>query len=270
MKNNILLLFILCSIAIQAQVQKGKASYYDDKFEGRKTSSGEIFQQAKATAAHRTLAFGTKLKVTNLKNKKQAVVIINDRGPFIRGRIIDLSKSVAKELDFLGEGVTEVEIEVINKDTASSSSLKNSSIKQEKKDVLEKVESNKKGTLVQAKKNENKKQSQKNFETKKTTPAQTSIYTGVEFFSIDTRQIEPNFYGVQIGSFREMINLMRFTAELKTTFKEDITVQSKSNNAGRVYTVILGQFSNRDSAVRFKKEVEITYEGAFIVDMTKS
>src|SRR4249919_962127 len=72
--------------------ESGKASYYSDKFDGRKTASGAVFSQHKLTAAHKTLPFGTKVKVTNLSNGKTVKVRINDRGPFVEGRILDLSK----------------------------------------------------------------------------------------------------------------------------------------------------------------------------------
>jgi rare lipoprotein A len=89
----------------------GCASYYGDEFNGRKTASGEIFHQSQLTAAHRKLAFGTKVKVTNLSNNKSVTVRINDRGPFVAGRIIDLSKSAAKKIDMLGAGVAKVKIQ---------------------------------------------------------------------------------------------------------------------------------------------------------------
>ena len=91
-------------------VQQGKASYYADKFQGRKTASGEIFRQGRRTAAHKTLPFGTKVKVVNLKNGRTVRVRINDRGPFVQGRIIDLSKRSARKLGMLRDGVTEVEL----------------------------------------------------------------------------------------------------------------------------------------------------------------
>ncbi len=95
-------------------VFRGKASFYHDKFEGRQTANGEIFSQSKFTAAHKTLSFGTKLKVTNLRNGRQAIVVINDRGPFVAGRIIDLSRAAAEQLDMINEGVADVECEVID------------------------------------------------------------------------------------------------------------------------------------------------------------
>jgi len=94
-------------------VFRGKASYYHDKFEGRTTASGEIFCNSKLTAAHKSIAFGTKIKVTNLSNGRHVIVIINDRGPFVVGRVIDLSKSAAVVLDMIREGVVDVECEVL-------------------------------------------------------------------------------------------------------------------------------------------------------------
>ncbi|MBS9523934.1 septal ring lytic transglycosylase RlpA family protein [Litoribacter ruber] len=90
--------------------QSGKASYYANKFQGRKTANGEIYSHNKLTAAHRTLPFGTQVKVTNLKNGKTVTVRINDRGPFVKGRVIDLSRSAARKIDMIRDGVVNVEI----------------------------------------------------------------------------------------------------------------------------------------------------------------
>ena len=90
--------------------RKGLASYYADSYEGKTTANGEIYRQGKITAAHKTLPFGTKVEVTNLSNNKSVVVRINDRGPYIRGRIIDLTKAAAKEIDMVGAGVAKVKI----------------------------------------------------------------------------------------------------------------------------------------------------------------
>ncbi len=91
----------------------GNASYYAAKFVGRPTANGEIFDNTKLTAAHKTLAFGTKVRVTNLSNGKSVIVRINDRGPFIAGRIIDLTEAAAKKLDMLKKGVQKVKVECI-------------------------------------------------------------------------------------------------------------------------------------------------------------
>ncbi|MBN2695565.1 septal ring lytic transglycosylase RlpA family protein [bacterium] len=92
----------------------GKASWYGEKFHGKKTASGEIYSINKNTAAHKTLPFGVILKVTNLKNNKSVVVKVNDRGPYVRNRVIDLSKSAFKKISSLNSGVIDVKIEILD------------------------------------------------------------------------------------------------------------------------------------------------------------
>lgn len=94
--------------------ETGMASFYNDKFEGRSTASGAPYKQKKMTAAHRTLPFNTRIKVTNLSNKKTVVVTINDRGPFVKDRVLDLSKAAAIKLDFIDKGVTKVKWQVVS------------------------------------------------------------------------------------------------------------------------------------------------------------
>lgn len=94
--------------------KKAIASYYHNKFNGRKTASGERFSNNKLTAAHRKLTFGTKVRVTNLVNDKSVIVLINDRGPFTRGREIDLSKRAFMDItDNKNHGVLSVKIEIL-------------------------------------------------------------------------------------------------------------------------------------------------------------
>lgn len=109
-----ILLFVGCSPKLHptgGEVrERGKASYYGGKFHGKKTASGERFNQKAMTAAHRTLPFGTKVKVKNLNNGKQVVVKINDRGPSSKSRTIDLSRGAAKKLGMIQAGVAPVEL----------------------------------------------------------------------------------------------------------------------------------------------------------------
>ncbi len=93
--------------------EQGKASFYADKYHGRTTASGERFSQQAATAAHLKLPFGTRVKVTNIANNKSVVVRINDRGPYIRGRIIDLSKAMFEKIADSSAGVIDVSVTVI-------------------------------------------------------------------------------------------------------------------------------------------------------------
>jgi rare lipoprotein A len=93
--------------------EQGKASFYADKYHGRLTASGERFSQQAATAAHLKLPFGTRVNVTNIANNKSVVVRINDRGPYIRGRIIDLSKAMFEKIADSSVGVIDVSVTVI-------------------------------------------------------------------------------------------------------------------------------------------------------------
>lgn len=128
-KNKLLTFFTAITICISiycvAQVgytQKGMASYYHDKFHGRRTACGEKFNQNSLTAAHRKLLFNTLVKVTNLNNDKSIVVRINDRGPYkYEGRIIDLTLSAAKKIGVIKRGVVPVKIEVVGEDGVLSS-----------------------------------------------------------------------------------------------------------------------------------------------------
>ena len=92
---------------------EGIASYYADDFNGKKTANGETYNMYKMTAAHRSLPFNTKVKVTNLDNKRSIIVRINDRGPFKLERIIDLSMAAATQLGMKGMGTANVKLEVI-------------------------------------------------------------------------------------------------------------------------------------------------------------
>lgn len=95
-------------------VFKGVASYYHDSLHGRKTASGERYDKTAMTAAHKTLPLGTKVRVTETATGKSIVVKINDRGPFVKGRIIDLSRRAARELNIVRKGLARVHVEVID------------------------------------------------------------------------------------------------------------------------------------------------------------
>lgn len=107
-----LLVMSLLSFSAVAESEEGVASYYADSLVGNPTASGEPYDSTAMTAAHRTLPFGTKVKVTNLSNDKSVVVRINDRGPHAAGRIIDVSRAAAEKLGLLESGTTKVSIEI--------------------------------------------------------------------------------------------------------------------------------------------------------------
>jgi rare lipoprotein A len=112
-----IVLLLLLGTSAAALEEEGLASWYGGKFQGRRTASGEIFDTNEFTAAHKTLPFGTIVKVTNLENGESTVVRINDRGPFVPGRIIDLSRAAAAAIGLAGTGIAKVRIQVLDTDS---------------------------------------------------------------------------------------------------------------------------------------------------------
>lgn len=120
MKSTILLLITMISglglFSFKNDATAAKTSlvsYYSDKFNGKKTASGELFDNTKLTAANRTLPFGTKLKLTNIKNGKSVIVKINDRGPFHSSRVLDVSKAAFAAIESTNSGSAAVEYEEV-------------------------------------------------------------------------------------------------------------------------------------------------------------
>jgi len=106
-------LLTACGGSKSAFTQSGQGSYYADKFAGKRTASGTPYRPGKLTAAHNTLPFGTKIKVTNAKTGRSVKVTVNDRGPHVKGRIVDLSKKAAKKIGLVDAGVAPVQLKVI-------------------------------------------------------------------------------------------------------------------------------------------------------------
>ncbi|RAJ02480.1 rare lipoprotein A [Chitinophaga skermanii] len=132
-KGNVLKLFTKCCVLVmmllpfsvmhtQAQVKQevGTASYYADKFHGRKTASGEVFDNSAFTAAHNKLPLGTYVKVTNTRNQKWTIVKITDRLHAANKRVLDLTQAAAKKLGFFHWGLARVKVEVVSKEYATS------------------------------------------------------------------------------------------------------------------------------------------------------
>lgn len=219
------LVFQLVALTVSAQVQTGKASFYADKFEGSPTASGERYKHNKLTAAHKTLPFGTKVKVTNLGNNQTVEVTINDRGPYVENRVIDLSKSAAEKLGFVNQGIADVKVEVIDAGDGKSSD-----------------------------------------------PAGTIDHVTVEekeFYDFEISRLNPKGFGVQIGTYQELVNMMRLSENLKNSYKKKVTIQVKVLNGIKYYGIILGQFSTRDKAEQFRNDLKKRYPDAFIVEFNK-
>jgi rare lipoprotein A len=111
----LLVFFIFClTSTLTIAAEEGIASFYSDVFQGKKTASGELYDRNKLTAAHKTLAFGTKVKITDLENGKSVIVTITDRGPQSKKRMVDLSYAAAEKIGLIDAGLSKVRLELID------------------------------------------------------------------------------------------------------------------------------------------------------------
>ena len=249
------LLLTVVSGAMAQITEVGVASFYADKFDGKTTASGETFSQKKLTAAHRTLPFGTVVRVTNLDNNISVDVTVNDRGPFVDKRIIDLSKAAAEKLKFVSKGTASVKVEVISlpeSNAASASEMKRS-------------------TSTPAWPGSQTATDDQPVEAQPETEPRTTQVTEVqapanEYFKIESTPIHPKGFGVQLASFQEAANLVKRCAEIKSLVNKDIMIQIGDKDGVKVYRIIAGPFETREKAEHFNKKLT-DFSGSFIVTL---
>jgi rare lipoprotein A len=219
--------------------QTGKASYYADKFQGRKTSSGEEYDQNKLTAAHNTLPFNTKVKVTNLKNNKSVIVRINDRGPFSKGRIIDLSKAAAEKIDLIRDGVAEVRIQIITENENNTKpepdpepSTENDNTRTDEKIIT------------------------------KSNPLATG-----KVYDISGKIVHPKGYGIQIISVSNKDNLIEELGKVNNKFK-NIYIEAAKVKSSVVYRILIGSYQSSGEAKKDLPKVKKQGYKAFVKKYT--
>jgi len=289
-----LLFFLsLCFVTLQAQAEEyGMASYYGNEFDGGATASGEAYDKNKLTAAHKTLPMGTKVRVTRLDNKKSVVVRINDRGPYLKGRIIDLSGRAATSLDMIIAGEAEVKLEVLGKGgtakakpkTVSKPVVPKSTIPVKKPEVAKM--SKPKATTPKAKPKPatavsepiviTPKGKAKATPTKAVTVADTApefeLVTGKDYNQYDLYKVqltrpEKKGYGVQVGVFSDYDNTMQKVADLQGQWFKNILVSIEKGEKGKRYKIILGPFADMASASAYKKAVKKKKINGFVVNL---
>ncbi len=223
---------------------EGFASYYSEDFHGKPTASGEIYDMNKLTCAHPYLPFNTWLRVTNVSNNKSVVVRVNDRGPFLRNRIIDLSFAAARALGMLGPGSIYVKLELVNPP-------------QSQQDIELKPKPYAK-TIPELEEDE----VNLRFRTK---PKSTNLNESITEFGIfDLKLNKQNVrtgYLVQLASFSSLKNALTFIHELDGFNEEEIFIYHPTNG---IYRVVLGIFLEQADALRKKHEISKYYPQAFI------
>lgn len=213
------------------QTSEGIATFYDDKFEGRPTANGDIFDQNKLTAAHRSLPFGTVIKVTNLQNKKSVVVTVNDRGPFVDSRLLDLTKSAASALGFIEQGLTRVRIDVIQSGDNTAKTETSQAMAAQSSQV------------------------------------NNEVHFPNEYYELDIKFAKPVGFAVQVGSFTELANLMRMAQELRRIYGKNLIVQVTDVDEKKVHRLLVGPFPERASAEKMQQSLKDNFSDCFVLEL---
>ena len=251
-----ILLVILLAVShlpliAQDQVEVGECSYYTDKWQGRKTSSGEKYDKTLFTAAHRTLPFNTLVKVTNIKNDRSVVVRIIDRGPYIRGRVLDLSWAAARELGMITDGVIFARVEVLG--MANGDSLQA---------FLDSREKNIKGHDATASLKASEK---KEPEMKQEVHKVKHIPIKPAFYDLGHQEVTPRGFGVQLGTYGSYSSCKNAMNNFVSRYgAQAFMYVSESKNIIQ-YRLLMGQFGSIASAESFKKAVQKDHPYSFIV-----
>ncbi len=260
----------------------GKAGYYADALQGRKTASGEKYDKGVLTCAHKTYAFGTRLRVTRLDNKKSVIVRVNDRGPFTEGFVVDLSRAAAQEIDLIKAGRANVKVEVVEADRSTPDGTQR---------ILTAAASTERGTSAAAAAAKPRtvllKPRQKAAPTvrpviystadpipatvQRPKSATTNAATTTELYKVDLRNLAKTGFGVQVSTIYDADNVLPMVTKLQTQFPGKVLVSVVRDDAGdqSTYRIIVGPYPTRKAAENQQKVAERKgNKKCFVVDLS--
>lgn len=250
-KYTIALIFFLYSYQLFSQnnfVQTGKCTYYANKFNGRRTTSGDIYNKNIYTAAHRKLPFNTFVKVTNTNNNKSVIVRINDRGPFSKSLIIDVSWVAAKDLDIVYSGVAPCKIEIVDNPTREDS-LKSYPSSRQIPDTIK----YKQKPAVKSKK-------------LPSVSANPEKFLEGKYYDNNLIEAEPKGYGVQIGFYKNFDNCIASLKKYSGMYSKTCYFHVETRGGVKHYKLILGQFAGKKAAMDFMNEVVKEIKSCLVVN----
>jgi rare lipoprotein A len=294
MKKIAVLVSLILGVSFAAYAQEyGVASYYSDKFQGRPTANGETYDKDKLTASHKTLPFGTYIRVTRLDNKKSVVVRVNDRGPYISGRIVDLSKKAADLLDLSAEGTARVKVDVVQAASTEGEGATAAAAPGDSKPKEAAPAPVAEKPAEPAKKEVPAKTADK---PKAAAPAaavpdagsvptpysgggasvgEPKLVTGKDFQSYDLYKIdlyrpEKTGFAVQVASLSSHDSALRQVANLQGKFFKNVLLSiEKAPNGASLYKVLLGPFPTREAAETYRKSLKKQHKmDGFLVDIS--
>ncbi|MBC7920895.1 MAG: septal ring lytic transglycosylase RlpA family protein [Ferruginibacter sp.] len=254
--------------------QKGKVSYYADKFQGRKTASGEKFNNQEMTAAHRKLPFNTMVKVVNPANGKSCLVRINDRGPYSKERVLDLSRSAAQQLGILQAGWATVNIEVVGLRGEVKTIPSKGLLAEEKNGGDERQRAEVEVALIlERQRDEEKKMAEDEVRRMAEDAVRTAeaarLASEANFklnqsYSAGGVEKAPAGFGVQVGAYHNLDDAKDTAGKLFQSSAEEVYIRVMEADGGKVYRVLAGAFDKRATARKFLAVVEKAGYACFV------
>ncbi len=267
----ILHLFLAPSLFSQTD-EYGIASYYADQFHGKKTASGELYDKNKMTGAHKTLPFGTLVKVTRLDNKKSVQVRITDRGPFISGRIIDVSRIAAEKLGLVKDGQARVKLEVLGKQNPAMANALTKTKNQTRDSEKNKSKSTASPSVQKEKRPVKKEKKPLQLKTEKISSkaslVQSKNYQPYDLYQVQLLRPDKKGFGVQVSAYTDFENVFKEIADLQGKWFKNILLSVENGGLdGTVYKILLGPFGDKASAENYKDSLKKKNISGFIVDL---
>ena len=274
-----LLLSVTCMLRAQliGDRQNGLASYYSTEYDGAETAYGVIYDKDELVAAHKAFPLNSTVRVTNESNGESVVVRIIDKGPFIRGRIIELSERAAAEIGMLGERTVPVELQLLS--TPDQQALQPTPAASSSNPTTTPP-----APIVREAEAESSPASAPSAPTISPAPITTSPATKPDppsvplnkrtftegLYQINVQPPKEGRYGVQVGSFNNLESAMDKVVELKARYFDEILLHKGRTNGQAVYKVILGTFSDHDSARHYAASLKQRYGiPGFTIDLPR-
>lgn len=263
-----LFMFLTLSAFSPLQAEEfGKAGYYANSLHGRKTASGEKYDKNELTCAHKTLAFGTKVRVTRLDTKQSVIVRVNDRGPYKAGFIVDLSRKAAEELDLIKAGFARVKVEVLSDESLVPVQHSTSNSKGGKMVVVP----SKSQTKALALKNDRP----VTYSTADPEPASAKtdkVAKKTDLFKVDIKSTDKKGFGVQVGTLYDADNVWPIVTKLQKQWPGKVLVDVEQDDAINqiTYRIVIGPQSTKAAAEETQRTAARQgYKRCFVVSLNE-
>ncbi|GJM32450.1 MAG: hypothetical protein DHS20C18_14510 [Saprospiraceae bacterium] len=293
MKNffSILVLSLFCALGAttlnaqndDSKVEYGIASLYSDDFAGRQTAYGDTYDPKKLTAAHKRHPYGTMLRVTRLDNKKSVTVKVTDKGPFVKGRVVDLSGAAADKIGLTKDGLAEVKVEVVSNTTRQDQRASEPVATAERStpqsfDVVEPKSSTTKTTspvkekVVEKETAKSVKSTSKADDKPKTASARLvgKDFADYGLYKIQLEKPGKGDFGVQVASLSNYENVLKQVADLQAKWFDNILLSIEKGNSQSIYKIILGPFDDESSAKNYQNSLSKKHKiKGFVVNLSE-